>query len=73
MLSAHFLPFSLPLGLLFRLLFLLLFLLVRLLEPVVAEGDRAHHDDGQRRVHEDYDGVELPERARLQRLLDPPD
>ena len=41
-------------------------------EAVVLEGDRGYDNNGQGRVHEDYDDVELPERARFDRLFEPP-
>ena len=51
----------------------LLYLLLRLYKPIILEGNRREHDDGQCGVHEDDDDVELPERAGLDRLFDPPD
>ena len=51
----------------------LLYLLLRLYKPIILEGNRREHDDGQCGVHKDDDDVELPERAGLDRLFDPPD
>ena len=51
----------------------LLCLFLRLDKPIILEGNRREHDDGQCGVHEDDDDMELPERARLDRFFDPPD